>query len=113
MAARRAPRATAVFVLAAALLVSAWVASSAFVPQPAPRAAVRGPAGVSAGLLASAAAAAPALAGEPPSVGEHWYWDLGFGSLHGETASIILLVFFLLLVLSILGAGGSSKKSAA
>merc|ERR1712007_353027 len=36
---------------------------------------------------------APAVAGEPPSVGEHWYWDLGIGSLHGETASIILLVF--------------------
>lgn len=55
---------------------------------------------------------APALAGEPPSVGDHWYWNLGFGSLHGETASIILLVFFLYVVFSLLGAGGSSKKSA-
>ncbi|CAK0813913.1 unnamed protein product, partial [Prorocentrum cordatum] len=36
--------------------------------------------------------ATAAVAGEPPSVGDHWYWDLGVGSLHGETASIILLV---------------------
>merc|ERR1712129_553891 len=55
---------------------------------------------------------APAVAGEPPSVGDHWYWNLGIGSLHGETASIILLVFFLYVVFSLLGAGGSSRKSA-
>merc|ERR1719384_1434769 len=49
------------------------------------------------------AGAAPALAGEPPSVGDHWYWTLGFGSLHGETASIILLVFSLYVVFALLG----------
>merc|ERR1712061_430923 len=66
------------------------------------------------GLLSAALLAEPpALAGEPPSVGEHWYWNLGIGSLHGETASIILLVFCILLVFSFLGAGGSSRKSTA
>ena len=62
---------------------------------------------------AVALAPLPALAGGPPSVGDHWYWDLGFGSLHGETATIILMNFFLLVVFSVLGAGGSSKKSSA
>ncbi|CAE8617084.1 unnamed protein product, partial [Polarella glacialis] len=56
---------------------------------------------------------APALAGEPPSVGEHWYWNLGIGQLHGETASIIFLVFGLLVIFSLLGMGGSSRKSSA
>merc|ERR1711972_1091958 len=66
------------------------------------------------GLLSAALLAEPpAIAGEPPSVGEHWYWNLGIGSLHGETASIILLVFALLVCFSLLGAGGSSKKTAA
>jgi len=63
-------------------------------------------------LLHNARGEAPALAGEPPSVGEHWYWNLGFGSLHEETASIILLAFFLYVVFSLLGASGSSKRGA-
>ncbi|CAE7236668.1 Tsnaxip1 [Symbiodinium natans] len=63
------------------------------------------------GLGAAAAAAAlapaaPALAGEPPSVGIHWYWDLGIGTLHGEVAVVIFWVFFVLLVFAVAGAGG-------
>eukprot|EP00441_Pelagodinium_beii_P047263 CAMPEP_0197619948 /NCGR_PEP_ID=MMETSP1338-20131121/887_1 /TAXON_ID=43686 ORGANISM="Pelagodinium beii, Strain RCC1491" /NCGR_SAMPLE_ID=MMETSP1338 /ASSEMBLY_ACC=CAM_ASM_000754 /LENGTH=100 /DNA_ID=CAMNT_0043189007 /DNA_START=50 /DNA_END=352 /DNA_ORIENTATION=+ len=65
----------------------------------------------SAAAVAALAPVAPALAGEPPSVGAHWYWDLGIGSLHGETASIILLVFFLLVAFSLIGAGGSTRKA--
>mmetsp|Transcript_20797 Transcript_20797/g.67447 ORF Transcript_20797/g.67447 Transcript_20797/m.67447 type:complete len:103 (+) Transcript_20797:93-401(+) len=80
---------------------------TSFVSAPTPRGIAA--AATAAGVLV---AAPPAFAGEPPSVGEHWYWDVGIGSLHGETASIILLVFFLLVVFSLLGAGGSSRKSA-
>eukprot|EP00929_Paragymnodinium_shiwhaense_P060524 TRINITY_DN3021_c0_g1_i2.p2 TRINITY_DN3021_c0_g1~~TRINITY_DN3021_c0_g1_i2.p2 ORF type:complete len:113 (+),score=34.02 TRINITY_DN3021_c0_g1_i2:74-412(+) len=70
-------------------------------------------AAIAAGVAAPAVVGSlPAFAGEPPSVGEHWYWDLGFGSLHGETASIIFLVFFLLVIISVLGFGGSSKRAA-
>eukprot|EP00931_Biecheleriopsis_adriatica_P003724 TRINITY_DN105499_c0_g1_i1.p2 TRINITY_DN105499_c0_g1~~TRINITY_DN105499_c0_g1_i1.p2 ORF type:complete len:123 (+),score=27.33 TRINITY_DN105499_c0_g1_i1:46-369(+) len=96
--------------IAAALLLA--LAGPAFL---APRQAcqLRGAGAAAGGIAAATAATAPALAGEPPSVGEHWYWDLGIGSLHGETASIILLVFGLLVVFSVLGAGGSSRKSAA
>mmetsp|Transcript_1763 Transcript_1763/g.5555 ORF Transcript_1763/g.5555 Transcript_1763/m.5555 type:complete len:122 (+) Transcript_1763:70-435(+) len=118
--ARRASRALVAAALGLCLLLAAWIGAAAFVPAPGPAraagaAAPRAPlAAVAAGLAMPAAVGAPpALAGEPPSVGEHWYWDLGFGSLHGETASIILLVFFLLVVFSLLGAGGSSKKSSA
>mmetsp|Transcript_46597 Transcript_46597/g.107609 ORF Transcript_46597/g.107609 Transcript_46597/m.107609 type:complete len:120 (+) Transcript_46597:1-360(+) len=102
MAIRRGPHLLAVVVLAALL------GGCCFLMPAAPRHQTLG-AVATAPLVISL----PALAGEPPSVGEHWYWDLGFGSLHGETASIILLVFFLLVVFSLLGAGGSSKKSAA
>mmetsp|Transcript_3969 Transcript_3969/g.8043 ORF Transcript_3969/g.8043 Transcript_3969/m.8043 type:complete len:111 (-) Transcript_3969:81-413(-) len=110
MAAPRASRALVAAVLALSL-TAAWISTAAFVPGAAPpRSTAAGLAGLAAPALAGVA---PALAGEPPSVGEHWYWNLGIGSLHGETASIILLVFFLLVVFSLLGAGGSSKKSAA
>eukprot|EP00933_Yihiella_yeosuensis_P011674 TRINITY_DN1191_c0_g1_i2.p1 TRINITY_DN1191_c0_g1~~TRINITY_DN1191_c0_g1_i2.p1 ORF type:complete len:107 (+),score=25.31 TRINITY_DN1191_c0_g1_i2:86-406(+) len=71
--------------------------------------------GAAVGTVAAVGALAPAfpaLAGEPPSVGAHWYWDLGIGTLHGETASIILMVFGLLVIFSLLGAGGSSRKTA-
>jgi len=116
-AALRSSRALVASVLGAALLAAAWIGSAAFVPAPTPaRGAQIGAAPTAAllGFLApTVAGVLPAAAGEPPSVGEHWYWDLGFGSLHGETASIILLVFFLLVVFSLLGAGGSSKKSSA
>ncbi|CAE8630642.1 unnamed protein product [Polarella glacialis] len=78
-------------------------------PKPSAEARV---AAVAAGMMA-AAPAMPALAGEPPSVGEHWYWNLGIGQLHGETASIIFLVFGLLVIFSLLGMGGSSRKSSA
>mmetsp|Transcript_1761 Transcript_1761/g.5547 ORF Transcript_1761/g.5547 Transcript_1761/m.5547 type:complete len:120 (+) Transcript_1761:81-440(+) len=119
MAAPRASRALVVAVLAIASLAAAWIGGVAFLPAPAPTrtaaaAELRSPLAMAAGLIVPAAAGVlPAVAGEPPSVGEHWYWNLGFGSLHGETASIILLVFFLLVVFSLLGAGGSSKKSSA
>ncbi|CAE8635409.1 unnamed protein product [Polarella glacialis] len=83
----------------------------AFLPQPG-QAQGRAAALMAAGAMA-AAPALPAFAGEPPSVGEHWYWNLGVGQLHGETASIIFLVFFLLVVFSLLGMGGSSRKSSA
>eukprot|EP00929_Paragymnodinium_shiwhaense_P060525 TRINITY_DN3021_c0_g2_i1.p2 TRINITY_DN3021_c0_g2~~TRINITY_DN3021_c0_g2_i1.p2 ORF type:complete len:114 (+),score=32.61 TRINITY_DN3021_c0_g2_i1:86-427(+) len=92
------------------------LSSQSFVQPPAGESQgnLRAVAATAGGLAVPASlAAAPAFAGEPPSVGEHWYWDLGFGSLHGETASIIFLVFFLLVVLSVLGFGGSSKKSTA
>eukprot|EP00414_Alexandrium_minutum_P005602 CAMPEP_0113821004 /NCGR_PEP_ID=MMETSP0328-20130328/1521_1 /TAXON_ID=39455 /ORGANISM="Alexandrium minutum" /LENGTH=111 /DNA_ID=CAMNT_0000788935 /DNA_START=106 /DNA_END=441 /DNA_ORIENTATION=- /assembly_acc=CAM_ASM_000350 len=111
MALRPASRILTTAVLATALVLLFGANGSAFVPSSGRPAAALG---VSSGFLAaSLAAAPPAFAGEPPSVGDHWYWDLGFGSLHGETASIILMVFFLLVVFSLLGAGGSSKKSAA
>mmetsp|Transcript_25239 Transcript_25239/g.69402 ORF Transcript_25239/g.69402 Transcript_25239/m.69402 type:complete len:113 (-) Transcript_25239:79-417(-) len=91
-------------------LFTAMRSGSAFAPsslgaRPLPTATV-----VSGLLVPVVAGVSPASAGEPPSVGEHWYWDLGFGSLHGETASIILLVFFLLVIFSLVGLGGSSKK---
>eukprot|EP00438_Fugacium_kawagutii_P003036 Skav229439 [mRNA] locus=scaffold397:117245:117541:- [translate_table: standard] len=60
---------------------------------------------------AAAAAPLPALAGEPPSVGIHWYWDLGIGTLHGETASVVMLVVFLTVTFALLGAGGSTRKA--
>eukprot|EP00401_Gymnodinium_catenatum_P010965 CAMPEP_0117500008 /NCGR_PEP_ID=MMETSP0784-20121206/22546_1 /TAXON_ID=39447 /ORGANISM="" /LENGTH=110 /DNA_ID=CAMNT_0005295187 /DNA_START=95 /DNA_END=427 /DNA_ORIENTATION=+ len=99
--------------LAAALLVAAagLMSSVTFLQPSSPRGAPSAAAAVGAAPVLSAAL--PAVAGEPPSVGEHWYWDLGIGSLHGETASIILLVFFILVVLSLAGMGGSSKKSVA
>ena len=64
--------------------------------------------------VAAAAAAAvplPALAGEPPSVGIHWYWDLGVGTLHGETASVVMMVVFVTVIFALLGAGGSTRKA--
>eukprot|EP00929_Paragymnodinium_shiwhaense_P117848 TRINITY_DN8920_c0_g1_i1.p1 TRINITY_DN8920_c0_g1~~TRINITY_DN8920_c0_g1_i1.p1 ORF type:complete len:112 (+),score=30.52 TRINITY_DN8920_c0_g1_i1:82-417(+) len=99
--------------IGAALLV--LFASQTFVQMPAGEKQnnLRGVAATAGAIAVPAGMTAPAFAGEPPSVGEHWYWDLGFGSLHGETASIIFLVFFLLLVISVLGFGGSSKKSTA
>mmetsp|Transcript_38302 Transcript_38302/g.77103 ORF Transcript_38302/g.77103 Transcript_38302/m.77103 type:complete len:120 (-) Transcript_38302:124-483(-) len=119
MAALRSSRALVSAVFGAAVLVAMRLSTSAFVPPPAAArtptlGGLQVPAAAAAGLLAPALVGAPpAVAGEPPSVGDHWYWDLGFGSLHGETASIILMVFFLLVVFSLLGAGGSSKKSTA
>eukprot|EP00444_Apocalathium_aciculiferum_P025324 CAMPEP_0183429724 /NCGR_PEP_ID=MMETSP0370-20130417/49063_1 /TAXON_ID=268820 /ORGANISM="Peridinium aciculiferum, Strain PAER-2" /LENGTH=106 /DNA_ID=CAMNT_0025614845 /DNA_START=76 /DNA_END=396 /DNA_ORIENTATION=- len=90
---------------------AALIGSTAFLPQPG--SAVGRAASLAApAALALAASPLPALAGGPPSVGDHWYWDLGIGSLHGETASIIILVFALLVIFSLLGAGGSSRKSA-
>eukprot|EP00929_Paragymnodinium_shiwhaense_P060534 TRINITY_DN3021_c0_g5_i1.p1 TRINITY_DN3021_c0_g5~~TRINITY_DN3021_c0_g5_i1.p1 ORF type:complete len:112 (+),score=37.53 TRINITY_DN3021_c0_g5_i1:82-417(+) len=91
----------------------ALMAGKSFVQPSDSQANLRATAAMTAGIAGSAAGSLPAFAGEPPSVGEHWYWDLGFGSLHGETASIIFLVFFLLVVVSLLGFGGSSKKSTA
>eukprot|EP00929_Paragymnodinium_shiwhaense_P060531 TRINITY_DN3021_c0_g3_i1.p1 TRINITY_DN3021_c0_g3~~TRINITY_DN3021_c0_g3_i1.p1 ORF type:complete len:115 (+),score=19.81 TRINITY_DN3021_c0_g3_i1:73-417(+) len=84
-----------------------------FVQPPSAQTNLRATAAMSVGIAGSAAGGLPAFAGEPPSVGEHWYWNVGVGTLHGETASIIFLVFFLLVVLSLLGFGGSSKKSTA
>mmetsp|Transcript_4016 Transcript_4016/g.9639 ORF Transcript_4016/g.9639 Transcript_4016/m.9639 type:complete len:103 (+) Transcript_4016:57-365(+) len=101
--ARAAPRLLSLAVLAL-LALCAWMPSFA-----------SGKAPQNAALAAAAAAAAaplPALAGEPPSVGIHWYWDLGIGTLHGETASVVLLVFFVNLLLALAGAGGSSRKAA-
>ncbi|CAK0876873.1 unnamed protein product [Prorocentrum cordatum] len=109
-----APRRTSCLLSAALLsagLLLALQGSTAFVPA----AARGGPSAeaVALGLTAPALlGASAAVAGEPPSVGDHWYWDLGFGSLHGETASIILLVFFLYLGFALIGAGGSSRKAA-
>lgn len=62
-------------------------------------------------VAAAAAAPLPALAGEPPSVGIHWYWDLGIGTLHGETASVVMLVVFLTVTFAVLGSGGSTRKA--
>mmetsp|Transcript_64117 Transcript_64117/g.128717 ORF Transcript_64117/g.128717 Transcript_64117/m.128717 type:complete len:113 (-) Transcript_64117:185-523(-) len=112
MALRPASRVLVTAVLAAAFVVLFRASSDAFVPAP-PSARPTAAVGVASGIFAASLAAPPAFAGEPPSVGDHWYWDLGIGSLHGETASIILLVFFLLVTFSLLGAGGSSKKSSA
>ncbi|CAE8626589.1 unnamed protein product, partial [Polarella glacialis] len=102
-------RARAQLLSLALLAALAFLAvSPAFLaPKPSTEARV---AAVAAGMMA-AAPAMPALAGEPPSVGEHWYWNLGIGQLHGETASIIFLVFGLLVIFSLLGMGGSSRKS--
>eukprot|EP00448_Togula_jolla_P003867 CAMPEP_0170596276 /NCGR_PEP_ID=MMETSP0224-20130122/15022_1 /TAXON_ID=285029 /ORGANISM="Togula jolla, Strain CCCM 725" /LENGTH=106 /DNA_ID=CAMNT_0010920539 /DNA_START=59 /DNA_END=379 /DNA_ORIENTATION=- len=106
MASRRTSALT-VAVLGSALLLGTWLFAPGFVSQP-QRLAV-----ATAGAAAPAVLGVlPALAGEPPSVGEHWYWDIGFGTLHGETASIIFLVFFLLVLLSLLGLGGSSRRAA-
>ena len=108
MASRSASRSLSAVLACAALLATVWVGATSFVSQPATNVRVG-----AAAAVAGAMAPLPVLAGDPPSVGDHWYWDLGFGSLHGETASIILLVFFLLLVFALLGAGGSSRKSTA
>eukprot|EP00434_Breviolum_minutum_P019522 symbB.v1.2.017220.t1/scaffold1333.1/size124786/6 len=89
--------------LLALLAICAWV--PAFISSKAQ---------VPTAVAAAAAAAAvplPALAGEPPSVGIHWYWDLGIGTLHGETASIVMLVVFLTVIFALLGAGGSTRKA--
>merc|ERR1719464_906145 len=87
MAPRRSSRVlTAAFLGIAVLLLASSLRADAFVPTPALRRAAA-PAALAAGILAPSLAVAPAMAGEPPSVGEHWYWNLGFGSLHGETAS--------------------------
>eukprot|EP00930_Biecheleria_cincta_P034224 TRINITY_DN2366_c0_g1_i1.p1 TRINITY_DN2366_c0_g1~~TRINITY_DN2366_c0_g1_i1.p1 ORF type:complete len:108 (-),score=26.75 TRINITY_DN2366_c0_g1_i1:73-363(-) len=89
--------------------------TSAFLSQPgqAPtRATAAAAAAAAVAGLSAAVPSLPALAGEPPSVGAHWYWNLGIGSLHGETASIILLVFGILVIFSIVGQGGSSRKTA-
>ena len=67
--------------------------------------------GASGTAAAAAAVPLPALAGEPPSVGIHWYWDLGIGTLHGETASIVMMVVFVTVVFALLGAGGSTRKA--
>eukprot|EP00929_Paragymnodinium_shiwhaense_P112889 TRINITY_DN81150_c0_g1_i1.p1 TRINITY_DN81150_c0_g1~~TRINITY_DN81150_c0_g1_i1.p1 ORF type:complete len:114 (-),score=23.40 TRINITY_DN81150_c0_g1_i1:304-645(-) len=87
--------------------------ASSFVQPSDSQANLRASAALTAGVAGSAAGSLPAFAGEPPSVGEHWYWNVGVGTLHGETASIIFLVFFLLVVVSLLGFGGSSKKASA
>eukprot|EP00448_Togula_jolla_P004686 CAMPEP_0170597102 /NCGR_PEP_ID=MMETSP0224-20130122/15521_1 /TAXON_ID=285029 /ORGANISM="Togula jolla, Strain CCCM 725" /LENGTH=109 /DNA_ID=CAMNT_0010921537 /DNA_START=60 /DNA_END=389 /DNA_ORIENTATION=- len=109
MASRRTSGVLTAAVLGSALLLGAWLVAPGFVSQPQSRLAVATAAGVAAPAVLGVM---PALAGEPPSVGEHWYWDIGFGTLHGETASIIFLVFFLLVLLSLLGLGGSSRRAA-
>ena len=90
--ARRAPQ-LLTFGLLAALFV--WNTAFLQVEAPTPKQAV------------------PVAAGEPPSVGIHWYWDLGIGTIHGETASIIIWVFLVCTIFALAGAGGSSRKSAA
>eukprot|EP00929_Paragymnodinium_shiwhaense_P060535 TRINITY_DN3021_c0_g6_i1.p2 TRINITY_DN3021_c0_g6~~TRINITY_DN3021_c0_g6_i1.p2 ORF type:complete len:115 (+),score=31.36 TRINITY_DN3021_c0_g6_i1:144-488(+) len=98
------------------MAVFAFLSSSSttsFVQPSSSQANLRATAALTAGFTGSVAGGLPAFAGEPPSVGEHWYWNVGVGTLHGETASIIFLVFFLLVVVSLLGFGGSSKKSTA
>ncbi|CAE7703799.1 WRAP73 [Symbiodinium sp. CCMP2592] len=101
--ARRAPQ-----LLTIGLLAALFVWNTAFlqVEAPTPKQAV--PVAAAAAL---SAAPLPALAGEPPSVGIHWYWDLGIGTIHGETASIIIWVFLVCTIFALAGAGGSSRKS--
>ena len=89
--------------LLALLAICAWV--PAFISSKA-----QVPTAVAA-AAAAAAAPLPALAGEPPSVGIHWYWDLGVGTLHGETASVVMMVVFVTVVFALLGAGGSTRKA--
>eukprot|EP00931_Biecheleriopsis_adriatica_P057513 TRINITY_DN3412_c0_g1_i13.p1 TRINITY_DN3412_c0_g1~~TRINITY_DN3412_c0_g1_i13.p1 ORF type:complete len:109 (-),score=25.32 TRINITY_DN3412_c0_g1_i13:289-615(-) len=108
MTSRRASPLLSCVALAAALCFMAYWAP-AFLPAPGEAPSRTAAVAAAAGVVASPL---PAFAGEPPSVGEHWYWDLGIGSLHGETASIILLVFGLLVIFSVLGAGGSSRRAA-
>mmetsp|Transcript_37508 Transcript_37508/g.88134 ORF Transcript_37508/g.88134 Transcript_37508/m.88134 type:complete len:105 (+) Transcript_37508:67-381(+) len=103
--ARRAPQ-LLTFGLLAALFV--WNTAFLQVEAPTPKQAV--PVAAAAAL---SAAPLPALAGEPPSVGIHWYWDLGIGTIHGETASIIIWVFLVCTIFALAGAGGSSRKSPA
>mmetsp|Transcript_34221 Transcript_34221/g.67370 ORF Transcript_34221/g.67370 Transcript_34221/m.67370 type:complete len:120 (+) Transcript_34221:61-420(+) len=119
MTSRRTCRAVATMISMAALVLAIWTSTRTFVPEPqVVRPAVNAAlaptqvASAAAVLMPMFAEVPPAAAGEPPSVGDHWYWNLGFGSLHGETASIILLVFFLYVVFALLGAGGSSKRNA-
>ncbi|CAE8674038.1 unnamed protein product, partial [Polarella glacialis] len=107
MAMSRSPLLASTLVFGALLLLAL---PQAFL-QPAPQATFRGTAAVSAVAAGALLAPVPAFAGEPPSVGEHWYWNLGIGQLHGETASIIFLVFGLLVIFSLLGMGGSSRKA--
>ena len=105
MAARRAPQ-----LLSFAVLAALFVWNTAFLPveTPAPKQAA-----AAAAAATLSVAPLPALAGEPPSVGIHWYWDLGIGTIHGETASIVIWVFLVCLIFALAGAGGSSRKSAA
>ena len=103
MAGRRAPQ-----LLSFAVLAAFFVWATAFLP-------VQTPTPKQAAVVAAAAAVAaplPAVAGEPPSVGIHWYWDLGFGTIHGETATLIIWVFLVCTLFALAGAGGSTRKSA-
>jgi len=110
MAMRSQSKALCCVFLGAAALLAVQLTAPAFIPQ---TRTIPAQAVAALGVAPAVVGSMPAFAGGPPSVGDHWIWNLGVGTLHGETASIILLVFFLLLVLSILGAGGSSKKSSA
>lgn len=94
----------AVSLIACSLLL---LCPSAFLSAPSQRVGLG-----AAAATAALAPAAPAFAGEPPSVGIHWYWDLGIGNLHGEVAVVIFWVFFVLVVFAAAGAGGSSRKAA-
>merc|ERR1719213_539783 len=107
MASTRRSRALGAVFLVAAL----WVVSGpAFIPAQPPR--EMAPA--AAGTLAASFVASPAFAGGPPSVGEHWYWNLPFGAnLHGDVVSVLLFIFTILLAIAVLGAGGSSRKAGA
>merc|ERR1719145_306022 len=88
-------RASRLLRLALASAGSLMTLQMAFVMAPARGAAAE------AGALGLAAptflGASSAVAGEPLSVGDHWYWNLG-----GETASIIPLALLALLVLLVL-----------
>eukprot|EP00971_Amphidinium_carterae_P126852 2513366-Amphidinium_carterae.1 len=85
-------------------------APATFVPSPSSQPAGSIAAGTAIGAVALQA---PVFAGEPPSVGEHWYWDLPGGfNIHGEIVSVLMMILTLYIVFALIGMGGSSRKSA-
>eukprot|EP00403_Amphidinium_massartii_P023909 CAMPEP_0178400156 /NCGR_PEP_ID=MMETSP0689_2-20121128/15645_1 /TAXON_ID=160604 /ORGANISM="Amphidinium massartii, Strain CS-259" /LENGTH=152 /DNA_ID=CAMNT_0020020945 /DNA_START=58 /DNA_END=514 /DNA_ORIENTATION=+ len=99
-------------VLGLAVFGMVWsLSGSAFVARPSslPQQGLATATGVASGALV---AQAPAFAGEPPSVGEHWYWDLPGGfNVHGEVVSVLMMILTLYIVFALIGMGGSSRKS--
>eukprot|EP00403_Amphidinium_massartii_P022523 CAMPEP_0178401456 /NCGR_PEP_ID=MMETSP0689_2-20121128/16311_1 /TAXON_ID=160604 /ORGANISM="Amphidinium massartii, Strain CS-259" /LENGTH=112 /DNA_ID=CAMNT_0020022277 /DNA_START=87 /DNA_END=425 /DNA_ORIENTATION=+ len=95
-----------VFGLVWALSCPAFVARPSSLPQ-------QGLATATGAAVGALASQAPAFAGEPPSVGEHWYWDLPGGfNIHGEVVSVLMMILTLYVIFALIGMSGSSRRSA-